>query len=53
MDRYQGMADYRNAKLRIFNNAQYAIVNRDDKDTYPDNNMPLVHLGSTTKSLVW
>ncbi|MFA0521858.1 Mur ligase family protein, partial [Vibrio sp. 10N.222.55.E8] len=45
MDRYQGMADYRDAKLRIFNNAQYAIVNRDDKETYPDHNMSLVTFG--------
>ncbi|MCL4169142.1 UNVERIFIED_CONTAM: hypothetical protein GTU68_030846, partial [Idotea baltica] len=45
MDRYQGMADYRDAKLRIFNNAQYAIVNREDKETYPDHSMPLVTFG--------
>ncbi|MEZ8257692.1 UDP-N-acetylmuramoyl-L-alanine--D-glutamate ligase [Vibrio cyclitrophicus] len=45
MDRYQGMADYRDAKLRIFYNAQYAIVNREDKETYPDNSMPLVTFG--------
>lgn len=36
MDRYQGMADYRQAKLRIFDNADVCIVNRDDKETYPD-----------------
>ncbi|MCG9640773.1 UDP-N-acetylmuramoyl-L-alanine--D-glutamate ligase [Vibrio sp. Isolate34] len=45
MDRYQGMADYREAKLRIFNNAQCAIVNREDKETYPDLTMPLVTFG--------
>ena len=45
MDRYQDMADYRDAKLRIFNNAQYAIVNRDDKETYPDHSMSLVTFG--------
>ncbi|MFA0071870.1 Mur ligase family protein, partial [Vibrio breoganii] len=45
MDRYQGMADYRDAKLRIFNNAQYAIVNREDKETYPDHTMSLVTFG--------
>ncbi|WP_300175397.1 UDP-N-acetylmuramoyl-L-alanine--D-glutamate ligase [uncultured Aliivibrio sp.] len=36
MDRYQGMADYRQAKLRIFDHADVCIVNRDDKETYPD-----------------
>ncbi len=36
MDRYQGMADYRQAKLRIFDHADICIVNRDDKETYPD-----------------
>ncbi|MUJ21284.1 UDP-N-acetylmuramoyl-L-alanine--D-glutamate ligase [Aliivibrio fischeri] len=36
MDRYQGMADYRQAKLRIFEHAEVCIVNRDDKQTYPD-----------------
>lgn len=36
MDRYQGMEDYRQAKLRIFHHAQAKIVNHDDKQTYPD-----------------
>ena len=36
MDRYEGMDDYRQAKLRIFHNAKCAVVNRDDKATYPD-----------------
>ncbi|PQJ90063.1 UDP-N-acetylmuramoyl-L-alanine--D-glutamate ligase [Aliivibrio sifiae] len=36
MDRYQGMADYRQAKLRIFDNADVCIVNRDDKETHPE-----------------
>ena len=36
MDRYQGMADYRQAKLRIFEHAEVCIVNRDDRATYPD-----------------
>ncbi|GAB2667924.1 UDP-N-acetylmuramoyl-L-alanine--D-glutamate ligase [Vibrio panuliri] len=35
MDRYQGMADYRQAKLRIFDHAQACIVNADDRETYP------------------
>lgn len=35
MDRYQGMSDYREAKLRIFDHAEVCIVNRDDQDTYP------------------
>ena len=45
MDRYQGMDDYRDAKLRIFNHAQCAIVNREDKETYPEHTMPLVTFG--------
>lgn len=36
MNRYQGMADYRQAKLRIFEHAGLAVVNRDDRETYPD-----------------
>ncbi|WP_428772941.1 UDP-N-acetylmuramoyl-L-alanine--D-glutamate ligase [Vibrio sp.] len=36
MDRYQGMDDYRAAKLRIFDHAAACIVNRDDRATYPD-----------------
>ncbi|WP_208640369.1 UDP-N-acetylmuramoyl-L-alanine--D-glutamate ligase [Vibrio aquaticus] len=36
MDRYQGMTDYREAKLRIFDQAESCIVNADDKATYPD-----------------
>ncbi|WP_082880319.1 UDP-N-acetylmuramoyl-L-alanine--D-glutamate ligase [Vibrio bivalvicida] len=35
MDRYQGMEDYRQAKLRIFDHAQSCIVNADDRETYP------------------
>jgi UDP-N-acetylmuramoylalanine--D-glutamate ligase len=35
MDRYQGMHDYRAAKLRIFNHTKSCIVNRDDRETYP------------------
>ncbi|MCK6264815.1 UDP-N-acetylmuramoyl-L-alanine--D-glutamate ligase [Vibrio sp. ZSDE26] len=36
MDRYDGMDDYREAKLRIFEHAAYCIVNHQDKATYPD-----------------
>lgn len=36
MDRYQGMEDYRQAKLRIFEHAEACVVNADDKQTYPD-----------------
>ena len=36
MNRYQGMADYRQAKLKIFEHARLAVVNRDDRETYPD-----------------
>ncbi|CAH1608168.1 UDP-N-acetylmuramoyl-L-alanine--D-glutamate ligase [Vibrio jasicida] len=46
MDRYDGMADYRRAKLRIFDNAELAVVNRDDQETFPDTDTPLVTFGS-------
>lgn len=46
MDRYQGMSDYRQAKLRIFDYADLAVVNRDDKETFPDAEVPLVTFGS-------
>ncbi|WP_329346983.1 UDP-N-acetylmuramoyl-L-alanine--D-glutamate ligase [Vibrio natriegens] len=45
MDRYESMADYRSAKLRIFNHAQLAVVNRDDQETFPDHDMPVVTFG--------
>ncbi|MDB1122996.1 UDP-N-acetylmuramoyl-L-alanine--D-glutamate ligase [Vibrio algarum] len=48
MDRYDGMASYRDAKLRIFANAKYLVVNKDDRDTYPDNigsNQSLISFG--------
>lgn len=35
MDRYEGMEDYRQAKLRIFQHAQHCIVNQHDLATYP------------------
>ncbi|TOB79173.1 UDP-N-acetylmuramoyl-L-alanine--D-glutamate ligase [Vibrio parahaemolyticus] len=46
MDRYEGMADYRAAKLRIFDHAGLAVVNRDDQETYPKVEMPVVTFGS-------
>ncbi|CAH0530262.1 UDP-N-acetylmuramoylalanine--D-glutamate ligase [Allocatenococcus thiocycli] len=45
MDRYESMADYRSAKLRIFNHAELAVVNRDDQETFPDHDMPVVTFG--------
>lgn len=36
MDRYAGMADYRDAKLRIFKHALCAVVNLDDVATFPE-----------------
>ncbi|NVD07406.1 UDP-N-acetylmuramoyl-L-alanine--D-glutamate ligase [Vibrio sp. JPW-9-11-11] len=47
MDRYQGMDDYRQAKLRIFNHAQACIVNADDKQTYPQGDKKLVEFSLT------
>ncbi|EGQ7837182.1 UDP-N-acetylmuramoyl-L-alanine--D-glutamate ligase [Vibrio parahaemolyticus] len=46
MDRYEGMAGYRAAKLRIFDHAELAVVNRDDQETYPEVEMPVVTFGS-------
>ncbi|KDN26839.1 UDP-N-acetylmuramoyl-L-alanyl-D-glutamate synthetase [Vibrio fortis] len=45
MDRYQGMSDYCDAKRRIFKHAQYALVNRDDRETYPLDSQPVVSFG--------
>lgn len=45
MDRYQGMADYCDAKRRIFKHAQYALVNRDDRETYPLDSQQVVSFG--------
>ncbi|MEG9498668.1 UDP-N-acetylmuramoyl-L-alanine--D-glutamate ligase [Mannheimia indoligenes] len=36
MDRYDAIADYRNAKLRIYDNAENIIVNGEDAQTYPE-----------------
>ncbi|HHC6478769.1 TPA: UDP-N-acetylmuramoyl-L-alanine--D-glutamate ligase [Vibrio parahaemolyticus] len=46
MDRYEDMADYRAAKLRIFDHAELAVVNRDDQETYPEVEMSVVTFGS-------
>ncbi|HDV7284572.1 TPA: UDP-N-acetylmuramoyl-L-alanine--D-glutamate ligase [Mannheimia haemolytica] len=35
MDRYDSIADYRQAKLRIYDNAENTIVNGEDAQTYP------------------
>jgi UDP-N-acetylmuramoylalanine--D-glutamate ligase len=35
MDRYEGMEDYRQAKLRIFDHAEQALVNGDEPETAP------------------
>ncbi|HBV75166.1 MULTISPECIES: UDP-N-acetylmuramoyl-L-alanine--D-glutamate ligase [Vibrio] len=46
MDRYQGMDDYGQAKQRIFMHTKTAVVNRDDRATYPINNhTPIVSFG--------
>nr|WP_284676548.1 UDP-N-acetylmuramoyl-L-alanine--D-glutamate ligase [Vibrio sinus] len=36
MDRYESMEEYRQAKLKIFDHAQFSIVNHADRATYPD-----------------
>ncbi|MDH2924958.1 UDP-N-acetylmuramoylalanine--D-glutamate ligase [Nicoletella semolina] len=36
MDRYNSLADYRQAKLRIYHNAENAIANGEDSQTFPD-----------------
>lgn len=50
MDRYQGMEDYRQAKLRIFDHAQHCVVNLDDKATYPPQEMDLISFGLTPEA---
>ncbi|QIW15531.1 UDP-N-acetylmuramoyl-L-alanine--D-glutamate ligase [Pasteurellaceae bacterium RH1A] len=36
MDRYDSLEHYRQAKLRIYQNAEHIIVNGEDSQTYPD-----------------
>jgi len=36
MDRYASFADYRQAKLRIYNNAKTIVVNKHDQYTWPE-----------------
>lgn len=36
LDRYEGMAEYRAAKLRIFNGCRFMVINRDDPQAQPD-----------------
>ncbi|MDX1303852.1 UDP-N-acetylmuramoyl-L-alanine--D-glutamate ligase [Photobacterium sp.] len=46
MDRYQGLDDYSQAKLRIFNHTDLAIYNRDDLATRPrDYTHPMTSFG--------
>ncbi|MFC0309778.1 UDP-N-acetylmuramoyl-L-alanine--D-glutamate ligase [Gallibacterium trehalosifermentans] len=37
MNRYHDLADYRQAKLRIYHQAQTLIINHEDRLSYPDN----------------
>ncbi len=59
LDRHGDMQDYRLAKQRIFSQAQYAIVNRDDPLTWPVQDGPKVVYFSVTPpgehewGLVW
>lgn len=46
MDRYTGMDDYRQAKLRIFHGAEHMLVNLDDKATYPDQGLAVAEFGA-------
>lgn len=40
MDRYDGMTSYREAKLRIFQNAKNIVVNEEDLKTFPEKLYP-------------
>ncbi len=42
MDRYVGMADYAEAKRRIFLHAEHVLVNRDEPETYPTEFHPVI-----------
>ncbi|MGD8109816.1 UDP-N-acetylmuramoyl-L-alanine--D-glutamate ligase [Vibrio sp. TRT 17S01] len=50
MDRYDGMEDYRQAKLRIFEHAECCIVNQADQATYPDDKRTVISFGLTTSA---
>lgn len=42
MDRYDDLAAYRQAKLKIYHNAENVIVNAEDEFTYPDESIQAV-----------
>ncbi|MDV7104507.1 UDP-N-acetylmuramoyl-L-alanine--D-glutamate ligase [Vibrio sp. TH_r3] len=44
MDRYPSMLSYKQAKLKIFDNAENIIVNHEDKETYPIELIPQQNL---------
>lgn len=39
LDRHKSFANYKNAKLAIYNFAQNIVYNYDDQNTYPENNL--------------
>lgn len=55
MNRYQDLDDYRNAKLRIFEDCNHCIVNADDPLTYPLSvpDEELWHFSLTQKTEYW
>lgn len=53
MDRYDGMAGYNAAKQRIFRHASHAVVNGDDKATFPHNTLPLTTFAISQQADFW
>lgn len=47
MDRYDGMDEYLDAKLRIFKQAEILVCNRDDLKTIPSNSTDSISFGFT------
>lgn len=45
MDRYDGLDDYRQAKLRIYHNAEHIVINAEDPLTHTENSQSAVSFG--------
>lgn len=55
LDRHGSFANYQQAKLKVFNRSQMAVVNRDDELVQPSNNIPRMSFGlsNSSKGFSW
>lgn len=47
LDRHGTMEAYRQAKLRIYDNAEFAVINREERATHPRDSLPSTSFGLT------